>query len=139
MSSTMWKWGCFEATRNRKNADKQRTRTEVLGAVWALRCILTPAGFQDFKLHDGLPGSNKRFSPNPVSERPWSAFEGGISTAVSQINNMFQLVSCIQFQDMARYKNPTLDACVAVYQSNLNEDGQVNLKCKAKSFVRTYQ
>jgi type I restriction enzyme R subunit len=35
--------------------------------------------------------------------------------------------------------DPVLDACVAVYNSDLDEDGQVDFKGKAKAFVRTYQ
>jgi len=35
--------------------------------------------------------------------------------------------------------DPILDACVAVYNSDLDEDGQVDFKGKAKAFVRTYQ
>ena len=34
--------------------------------------------------------------------------------------------------------DPILDACVAVYQQELDEDGQVKFKGEAKSFVRTY-
>jgi type I restriction enzyme R subunit len=34
--------------------------------------------------------------------------------------------------------DPTLDACVAVYNIDLDEDGQVDFKGKAKAFVRTY-
>ncbi len=34
--------------------------------------------------------------------------------------------------------DPILDACVAVYQSQLDEDGQVDFKGKAKAFTRTY-
>jgi type I restriction enzyme, R subunit len=34
--------------------------------------------------------------------------------------------------------DPILDACVAVYNENLDEDGQVNFKGKAKAFIRTY-
>lgn len=34
--------------------------------------------------------------------------------------------------------DPILDACVAVYNSDLDEDGQVNFKGKSKTFVRTY-
>jgi len=34
--------------------------------------------------------------------------------------------------------DPILDACVAVYKAELDEDGQVDLKGKAKAFVRTY-
>jgi len=35
--------------------------------------------------------------------------------------------------------DPILDACVAVYNRDLDEDGQVDFKGKAKAFVRTYQ
>ncbi len=34
--------------------------------------------------------------------------------------------------------DPTLDACVAVYNSDLDEDGQVDFKGKSKAFIRTY-
>ena len=34
--------------------------------------------------------------------------------------------------------DPILDACVAVYLEELDEDGQVDFKGKAKAFVRTY-
>ena len=34
--------------------------------------------------------------------------------------------------------DPILDACVAVYTEELDEDGQVDFKGKAKAFVRTY-
>jgi type I restriction enzyme, R subunit len=34
--------------------------------------------------------------------------------------------------------DPILDACVAVYNSQLDEDGQVDFKGKAKAFTRTY-
>jgi type I restriction enzyme R subunit len=35
--------------------------------------------------------------------------------------------------------DPILDAAVAVYTRDLDEDGQVDFKAKAKAFVRTYQ
>ena len=34
--------------------------------------------------------------------------------------------------------DPILDACVAIYKSDLDEDGQVRFKGDAKAFVRTY-
>ena len=34
--------------------------------------------------------------------------------------------------------DPILDVCVAVYRSELDEDGQVDFKGKAKGFIRTY-
>ncbi|TQE98706.1 MAG: type I restriction endonuclease subunit R, partial [Spiribacter salinus] len=35
--------------------------------------------------------------------------------------------------------DPILDACVSVYNDELDEDGQVDFKGKAKAFARTYQ
>jgi type I restriction enzyme, R subunit len=35
--------------------------------------------------------------------------------------------------------DPILDACVAVYKEQLNEDGQVDFKGKAKAFIRAYE
>ena len=34
--------------------------------------------------------------------------------------------------------DPTLDACVSLYREQLDEDGQVDFKGKAKAFLRTY-
>jgi len=34
--------------------------------------------------------------------------------------------------------DPILDVCVAVYKDQLDEDGQVDFKGKAKAFIRTY-
>ena len=34
--------------------------------------------------------------------------------------------------------DPILDACVAIYNEQLDEDGQVDFKGKAKAFTRTY-
>ena len=34
--------------------------------------------------------------------------------------------------------DPILDACVAIYKEQLDEDGQVDFKDKAKAFMRTY-
>ncbi len=35
--------------------------------------------------------------------------------------------------------DPTLDGCVALYKNELDENGQVDFKGKAKAFLRTYQ
>ena len=35
--------------------------------------------------------------------------------------------------------DPILDACVGIYKEDLDEDGQVDFKGKAKAFTRTYQ
>ena len=58
-----------------------------------------------------------------------------------------QVYSDVQIEDLVRLYlegaerdrlDPILDACVAVYRSNLDEDGQVAFKGRAKAFVRTY-
>jgi type I restriction enzyme R subunit len=58
-----------------------------------------------------------------------------------------QVYSAAQIDDLvARYLSgaerdaldPILDACVAVYNTQLNEDAQVDFKGKAKAFTRTY-
>ncbi|CAM2744745.1 TPA: type I restriction endonuclease subunit R [Legionella pneumophila] len=59
----------------------------------------------------------------------------------------YQVYSSEQIQQLVeRYLNgadrekldPILDNCVAVYNNELDEDGQVDFKSKAKAFVRTY-
>jgi type I restriction enzyme R subunit len=59
----------------------------------------------------------------------------------------YQVYTTAQIDDLASlYLNgadrdrldPILDACVAVYRENLDEDGQVDFKGKAKAFTRTY-
>ena len=41
-------------------------------------------------------------------------------------------------EDRDTHIDPTLDACRAVYETQLDEDGQVEFKGKAKAFCRTY-
>lgn len=48
------------------------------------------------------------------------------------------LVECYLHGAERETLDPILDACVAVYNSDLDEDGQVDFKGKAKAFVRTY-
>jgi type I restriction enzyme R subunit len=59
----------------------------------------------------------------------------------------YQVFSWKQVEDLvALYLNgadrdqldPILDACVAIYTADLDEDGQVDFKSKAKAFTRTY-
>lgn len=59
----------------------------------------------------------------------------------------YQVYSAEQIHQLAeRYLNgadrekldPILDNCVAVYNNELDEDGQVDFKGKAKAFIRTY-
>jgi len=59
----------------------------------------------------------------------------------------YQLYSQAQIDDLVKLYlsgadrdklDPILDACVATYNADLDEDGQVDFKGKAKAFVRTY-
>jgi len=59
----------------------------------------------------------------------------------------YQVYSQVQINDLVRFYlngadrdklDPILDACVATYKADLDEDGQVDFKGKAKAFVRTY-
>lgn len=59
----------------------------------------------------------------------------------------YQVYSQVQIDELVRLfllgspretLDPILDACVAVYNSELDEDGQVDFKGKAKAFERTY-
>lgn len=52
-----------------------------------------------------------------------------------QVNALVELF--LSGADRARL-DPILDACVAQYNDELDEDGQVDFKGKAKAFVRTY-
>jgi type I restriction enzyme, R subunit len=56
-------------------------------------------------------------------------------SAVSQLDDLVGLYLGSADRDRL---DPILDACVAVYKDQLDEDGQVDFKGKAKAFVRTY-
>lgn len=53
----------------------------------------------------------------------------------AQINQLVELYLSGADRDKL---DPILDACVAIYNADLDEDGQVDLKGKAKAFSRTY-
>ena len=58
-----------------------------------------------------------------------------------QVYNQFQIDELLSFflsGESREMLDPILDGCVATYNSDLDEDGQVDFKGKAKSFVRTY-
>jgi type I restriction enzyme R subunit len=48
------------------------------------------------------------------------------------------VVACFLKGESRELIDPVLDACVVIYNSELDENGQVDFKGKAKSFVRTY-
>ncbi len=64
-----------------------------------------------------------------------SALDGAQVYSAGQIDQFVELF----LANAAREKlDPILDACVATYLADLDEDGQVNFKGNAKAFVRTY-
>ena len=64
-----------------------------------------------------------------------AALDGSQVYNYSQITEFVKLFLTNQSRETL---DPILDACVAVYNSELDEDGQVDFKGKAKAFVRTY-
>jgi type I restriction enzyme R subunit len=65
-----------------------------------------------------------------------STLDGYQVYAWSQVEQLVELFLSGADRDTL---DPILDSCVAVYNSDLDEDGQVDFKGKAKVFVRTYQ
>jgi len=64
-----------------------------------------------------------------------AALDGYQVYATAQIDELVELY--LGGADRNRL-DPILDACVAVYKEQLDEDGQVDFKGKAKAFLRTY-
>jgi type I restriction enzyme, R subunit len=60
-----------------------------------------------------------------------------IRSTPEQIDDLVRLVLSAGKVDRSKL-DPILDACVAVYNAELNEDAQVDFKGKAKAFTRTY-
>ena len=64
-----------------------------------------------------------------------AALDGYQVYANEQVENFVKLYLDSAERDRL---DPILDACVAHYRGELNEDGQVDFKSKAKAFLRTY-
>ncbi len=64
-----------------------------------------------------------------------AALDGYQVYAPEQVDELVRLY--LEGADRDRL-DPILDACVAVYRNDLDEDGQVDFKGKAKAFLRTY-
>jgi type I restriction enzyme R subunit len=64
-----------------------------------------------------------------------AALDGYQVYQASQVDQLVELYLTGADRDQL---DPILDACVATYNSELDEDGQVDLKGKAKTFSRTY-
>ena len=77
---------------------------------------------------------SKETDPNKVHDLK-AALDGYQVYAQDQVE---QLVSMYLDGVKRDQLDPILDACVVVYKENLDEDGQVDFKGKAKAFVRTY-
>lgn len=89
------------------------------------------------KLKDDFEAYLDGFSPNVQDILNNFAFRNQIPKLYSpeQIDALVELYLGGADRDKL---DPILDACVAVYVNDLDEDGQVSFKGKAKSFVRTY-
>jgi type I restriction enzyme R subunit len=72
--------------------------------------------------------------PNKVHDLK-AALDGYQVYAAAQIGEFVELY--LGGADRDRL-DPILDTCVAIYNTQLNEDGQVDFKGKAKAFTRTY-
>ena len=64
-----------------------------------------------------------------------AALDGCQVYAPAQVDNLVEL--CLSGADRDRL-DPILDACVSLYREQLDEDGQVDFKGKAKAFLRAY-
>ncbi|MBX7244623.1 MAG: type I restriction endonuclease subunit R [Candidatus Sumerlaeaceae bacterium] len=64
-----------------------------------------------------------------------TALDGYQVYSAAEINNLVELYLGGADRDKL---DPILDGCVAVYREQLDEDGQVDFKGKAKAFLRTY-
>ncbi|KJS02701.1 MAG: DEAD/DEAH box helicase [Desulfobulbaceae bacterium BRH_c16a] len=73
-------------------------------------------------------------NPNKLHDLK-SDLDGYQVCSQEQIDNLVELYLNGSDRDKL---DPILDACVATYNADLDEDGQVDFKGKAKAFVRTY-
>ena len=77
-----------------------------------------------------------RRRPTPTgcttSKRHWTAIK---STAPTQIDELVERYLSESDRDRL---DPILDACVSVYREQLDQNGQVDFKGKAKAFLRAY-
>jgi type I restriction enzyme R subunit len=64
-----------------------------------------------------------------------AALDGSQVYTIAEIDRLVELYLGGADRDKL---DPILDACVAVYKEQLNENGQVDFKGKAKAFLRTY-
>ena len=64
-----------------------------------------------------------------------AALDGRQVYSDEQVHNV--VASYLKGDDRGAF-DPILDACVAIYRSELDEDGQVEFKGNAKAFVRAY-
>ena len=64
-----------------------------------------------------------------------AALDGHQIYSPAQVDELVEL--CLSGADRDRL-DPILDACVSLYREQLDEDGQVDFKGKAKAFLRTY-
>ncbi|MBI4583214.1 MAG: DEAD/DEAH box helicase family protein [Planctomycetes bacterium] len=111
-------------------AHPQKTDTFVLDFMNDVDTITR--GFADYYRTTIL---SEETDPNKLHDLK-ATLDGYQVYARSQVESFVQLFLGGSDRDKL---DPILDGCVAVYNSELDEDGQVDFKGKAKAFVRTYQ
>jgi type I restriction enzyme R subunit len=89
------------------------------------------AGFADYYRTTIL---SEETDPNKLHDLQ-AALDGYQVYGAAQIDQLVELYLGGADRDQL---DPILDACVAVYKEQLDEDGQVEFKGKAKAFLRTY-
>jgi type I restriction enzyme R subunit len=111
-------------------AHPQKTETFVLDFMNDVDTIT--AAFADYYRTTVL---SEETDPNKLHDLK-AALDGAHVYAWPQVEKLVELFLAGAERDDL---DPILDACVAVYLADLDEDGQVDFKGKAKAFVRTYQ
>ena len=80
------------------------------------------------------PSSSEETDPNKLHDLK-ADLDGYQVYTAEQVDDLVELYLGGADRDQL---DPILDACVATYNEQLDEDGQVDFKGKAKAFVRTY-
>ena len=76
--------------------------------------------------------SEARLAVDEIIDQPGRSLGSPHETEIEQLVTLY-----LDGADRDRL-DPILDACVAIYKEQLDEDGQVDFKGKAKAFMRTY-
>ena len=138
-------WLAKYASRDTSLVPAIRYQPPALGRIYASRSLadlVRACRARSLNDPSAFSGSFGLFDLSGVSG--FSGSPGGFSGSTNktdqtdQINQLDQLVALYLGGADRDKLDPILDACVAVYKEQLNEDGQVDFKGKAKAFTRAY-